>query len=443
MKRMKKLGFLFIALVFSVQVIGQEDEGKNYGATPEDSLICIQSLSLYSEFYKQDNYTDALKGWRKALEVCPSSSLNLYIRGTKMLDFFIEKYEKEGNTEKMNAMVDTLLWLYDLRIANFGEEGKVLGTKGVDMMKFKKDDPKAAYEVLYRSYELEGNDFSPAAIVYLFLAKYYMYAKKLATKEELLELYPKLADVVDYNIGNNEEYASTYEKAGQNLENYFSKVADCPDLIELFTPKFEGMKSDAKALKSLMKILDKRGCNDEDLYLNAAIALNEIEPDAVASYRIAKGKFKRENYSEAIEFFKKSIELRENNNENFDAYINMAKAYLISKDFPNTKLAASKALEINSNSGEALILIGDAYGYGGKSCSKNECDAKAGWWLAYDYYLRAKSDESVAEKAGKKLAQAKEQFPSKEDCFFYSLTDGDTYNFEGCWISGSTTIRTK
>ena len=41
------------------------------------------------------------------------------------------------------------------------------------------------------------------------------------------------------------------------------------------------------------------------------------------------------------------------------------------------------------------------------------------------------------------LTGRKEQFPSKEDCFFYSLTDGDTYNFEGCWISGSTTIRTK
>jgi len=443
MKMIKKIGFILFALVLSAQAYSQDDEGRNYGETPEDSLKCIQSLSLYSEFYKQENYKDAMKGWRTALEVCPGSSKNLYIRGDKMIEFFRDKYEKEGNEVKMNAMVDTLLWLYDLRIENFGEEGKVLGTKGVDMMKYRKDDPKAAYDVLIKSYNLEGNNFSPSAVVYLFVAKYYMYAKKLTTKEELLELYPKLADVVDYNVANNEKYGSTYEKAGENLEKYFAKVADCADLIELFTPKFDEIKTDAKALKSLMKILDKRGCNDEDLYLNAAIALNNIEPDATASYGIAIGKLKREKYSEAIEFFKKSIELREDNNENYDAYINMAKANLISKEFQNTKIAASKALEIKSNSGEALILIGDAYGYGGKSCGKNECDDKAGWWLAYDYYMRANSDESVSDKASKKLAQAKEQFPSKENCFFYSLSDGDTYTFEGCWITGTTTIRTK
>lgn len=446
MKKMRKVSSLLFALVLGFQLMAQDDdEGRNYGATPEDSIVCVQSLSLYSEFYKQDNYKDALQGWRKALEVCPGSSKNLYIRGVKMLEFFIDEAEKQGNDERKNRLVDSLLALYDLRIENFGEEGKVLASKGVDMMKYRKDDPAAAFAVLNKSLELEGNDYSPAAVVYVFLAKYYMYAKKLATKEELLELYPKLAEVVDYNVNNNEKYSSIYEKAGENLEKYFAKVADCPDLVELFTPKLDAMKSDAKALKNLMKILDKRGCSGEDLYLNAAIALNEIEPNADAAYGIAIGMLKREKYSEAIKFFQKSIDLNsDDNNKNFDAYLNKAKAHLISKEFQSCKISASKALEIKPNSGEAILLIGDAYGYGGKECGKNECDAKANWWLAYDYYSKAKNaDSSVAEKADKKMAQAREQFPTKENCFFYTMSEGDSYTFEGCWISGTTTVRTK
>ena len=445
MKKMRVLGIAVLMALFSVSAFAQDDDSdsKKYGATPEDSLACIQALSLYGEFYKQENYKDAFPHWRKAVLTCPGSSLNLYIRGAKMVEEKIDTYEKAEETEKMEAMVDTLLWLYDLRIENFGDEGKVLGQKGVDMMKYRKDDPAAAFEVLNKSFDLEGNDFSPAAVVYMFLAKYYMYAKKLATKQELIELYPVLSEVVEYNVKNNEKYGSIYEKSGDNLEKYFAKVAECPDLIELYTPKFDELKSDADKLKSLMKILSKRGCDDEDLYLNAAIALNEIEPDAAASYGIAIGKLKREKYEEAISYFKKSIELQEDNSENYNAYINMARAQLISKQYQSANTSARKALEINANSGDAYIIIGDTYGYGGKSCSDNGCEQKAGWWLAYDYYAKAKgADPEVAEKADKKLGQAKSQFPKKEDCFFYGLTDGQSYTFEGCWITGTTTVRT-
>ena len=67
---------------------------------------------------------------------------------------------------------------------------------------------------------------------------------------------------------------------------------------------------------------------------------------------------------------------------------------------------------------------------------------KAGWWLATDYYQKAKSvDAEVAEKANKKIAQAKSQYPSTEDCFFYGLTNDNVFSFEDCWITESTTVR--
>lgn len=458
---MKKIAFLLLALVVSVSLVAQDEQeaeevGGKYGDTPEDSLKCIQSLSLYSEFYKQENYKDAMTGWRTALNTCPASSKNLYIRGAKMIESFIddidEQLDQEGLDDakkeeleaKMNAYVDTLLDLYDKRIENFGERGKVLGKKGVDMVKYRKDDPEAAFNTLKESFELEGNSFGPAQIVYMYLAKYYMVAKKMSPKQELIELYPQLEAVVAYNIANNEKYGNIYEKAGQNLEKYFIKVAECTDLVDLYTPKFEEIKGDADQLKTVLKVFKLRGCTDEELYLKSAVALNEIEPSAEASYGIAISMLKKERYSEAIDFFQKSIELREDDAQNFDAYLNMARAQLVSKNHAGAKNSAKKALSIDPNSGEALLIVGDAYGYGGKVCSDNPCESKAGWWLAYDYYMKAKStDSSVAEKADKKMAAARSQFPGKEDCFFYSLTDGSSYSFENCWITESTTVRTK
>ena len=70
----------------------------------------------------------------------------------------MEKADEAENEELKDALVDTLLNLYDLRIANFGEEGKVLGMKGVDLMKYRKKDPAAAFEILNKSFELDGNN---------------------------------------------------------------------------------------------------------------------------------------------------------------------------------------------------------------------------------------------------------------------------------------------
>lgn len=442
MKALKLTILSFLIGTVAIAQSGNEKPKRNYGTTAEDSIECVKNLSLYSEFYKQDNFEDALLGWRSALAICPGSSKNLYIRGSKMMNYLMEKADEAENEELKDALVDTLLNLYDLRIANFGEEGKVLGMKGVDLMKYRKKDPAAAFEILNKSFELDGNNIGPAPLVYLFLSKYYMVAKKLSEKKELIELYPRLVEVVDFNIAEKSKYAKTYETAGANLLKLFEKVATCEDIIGLYQPTFEEMKGDAGYLKKVISLLDKRKCAEEELYLNAAIALNEIEPSAEASYSIAIGMIKKERYSEAISFFSKSIEFEEDNSKNFDAYVNKAKALLISKRFQEAKNAAKNALGINPNSGDAYMIIGDSYGYGGKSCYSDGCKVRAGWWLATDYYQKAKSvDAEVAEKANKKIAQAKSQYPSTEDCFFYGLTNDNAFSFEDCWITESTTVR--
>ena len=87
-------------------------EGSKYGQG-QDSINCLMNLSLYREFFKHNNYNDAIKSWRKVFNECPASSQNMYVDGVKMYKKFISG---EKNPDVVEAYIDTIL--HDLRPKN-------------------------------------------------------------------------------------------------------------------------------------------------------------------------------------------------------------------------------------------------------------------------------------------------------------------------------------
>ena len=87
---------LMIGLLSSFSVNAQVEEesengtnaGPKYGA---DSANCVMHISLYREFYKQNNYKDAYQHWRWVFEFCPIASQNTYIDGAKMVSSKIDE----------------------------------------------------------------------------------------------------------------------------------------------------------------------------------------------------------------------------------------------------------------------------------------------------------------------------------------------------------------
>ena len=79
---MKKISLILFAVIAMVAGGNAFAQGK-YGA---DSAECIKYLSYYQEYYKQKNYDDALRNWRKAYKLCPgSASQNMFIHGTTLM----------------------------------------------------------------------------------------------------------------------------------------------------------------------------------------------------------------------------------------------------------------------------------------------------------------------------------------------------------------------
>lgn len=425
--------------VFFVMNCGFAQNGK-FGNTPEDSVDCVKNLSLYQEFFKQGNYADAIGPWRTAVKLCPKYSTSLYINGAKMYKAFVEK---EKDKAKRDKLIDTLELVYDMRILNFGDSGNVLGRKGVDMMVCRETRMKEAFETLKKSFEILGNKTDPNTVLFLYKALYGLNKDGKATKEELIEMYPKLSEVCDYNINHSKDQGvkDSYKTVKDNLDTWFSQVADCPDLIKLYTPKFQAGPEDTVLLETITRILDKKDCAKEELYFKAATALVKLKPSATAYYSVGITAIQNNNYSDAIEHFKKSVELAQEDELKVKANIKAAQCYLKIGQYASGRTYAQRAIAVNPSNGEAYILIGDAYAASADACGDNECTKKAAYWAAVDKYAKARSvDSSQAESAGNKIASYSKYFPDKEKCFFYNITEGSTYTVE-CWINETTTVR--
>ena len=113
--------------IFLILLIGTTGYAQSKFGT--DSLLCIENLSLFREYYKQKNYVDALKPWRWTFNNCPASSGNIYKNGPKII-----KARMKIDKVNKSAYIDTLMMIFDQRIKYFGKEGYVLGLKGYELI---------------------------------------------------------------------------------------------------------------------------------------------------------------------------------------------------------------------------------------------------------------------------------------------------------------------
>jgi hypothetical protein len=101
---------------------------------------------------------------------------------------------------------------------------------------------------------------------------------------------------------------------------------------------------------------------------------------------------------------------------------------------------ARKAAKADPANGEPYLLIGDAVASMVSACNNSPLGGREVYWLATDYYQRAKSvDSSVADKARTKISQVRRSYPTIDDLFTYGITEGKDIRVE-C-LGESTTAR--
>jgi tetratricopeptide (TPR) repeat protein len=401
---------------------------QNYGDTPEIEEACKQNLSLYREFRNQKLYDDAIKPYREALRICPASAKTLYTDGVVFYKHFIDNAKDEAVKQ---AYIDTLLSLYDQRIVHYGEEGFVLGMKGVDMLKYRPDDAKAAEAVLRRSVELQKNQTDAVVLSNFYQSIFKLYQAGEADRSDLMTEFMPVLEYIEYNIQNLDDSvkADRYLKARENLFTFFLKVADdCDKIVEILSNKLNQDKNNIEQNIKVLQVLNAADCTESDFYQEVAMRVYQHNPTHDAAYSIGVKKLKNKEYSEAKKFFDEAIKLCTGCTK-FETYnLRAGQVAIVLGDYNGARGYANKILSFSPKSAEAMILQGDAIAAAAPKCDGGKLGAAAIYLLAVDYYIKARNmGGSAASKANAKISTYSQYFPTGEDIFFNTLKEGDAY----------------
>ena len=435
---MKKGRLIFLAIAavavfYASQVSAQGVKMPKYG---KDSVQCVTHISLYREFYKQQNYIDALPHWRWAFNNCPIASLNLYIDGAKMMGYMADN-SKEAS--KRNLYIDTLMSVYDQRIKYFGREGYVTGRKYLELLNYRPTDTMTIYNGLRHSIELEGVNSDPVVVSNYFMLNDNMVRSGRFPADSIASAYDILSAITDENLAGDKDLEK-WGNSKQLLEAVFEPYATCDQLIKIYGKKFNETPNDTVLLKKITFMLDKKDCTDSDLFFMATENLHKAKPTGASAFMMGRMYLKKGDKSKASDYFLEAVPMIEDQQKT-TAYYYLAVMAFESKNYSTSRSYCLKALSINPNDGRSYILIGDMYAITAPSCGDDEIAKRAGYWTAVDKYVRARQvDASVADEANAKIATYSRQFPLKERLFFNDVKPGSPYSVN-CWYSESTTVR--
>jgi tetratricopeptide (TPR) repeat protein len=406
---------------------------------------------MYDQFYKQKDYQSAMEPWRKVYQQYPKSTLNLYIHGASMYEELISSTTDWG---KKNEYIDSLMSVYERRIKYFDQKGYVRGRQGTDLLKYKLENEnltdterkailKEGYGYLEEAIQLEKNETEVAVLVVFMQATKWLFIMGELPKDKVAGNYQTSSGIVEGYL-EKEPDSEKYTTSKDLVNSLFltSGAADCEALIALYEPQFDKVSQDIEELKKMLRILDRRDCTEGSLFERASEKLYSLDPSAEAAFNMARLFVKRNDFNKAKEYYKHAISA-ETDKELLSKYYYELGAFTFAKesDFQKAREYGRKAVENNPGSGRALILIGDVYAHYSKNYGESDFDHVTLYWLAVDYYEKAKRvDPEVFAAANEKINTYRRYFPDKENLFFQGFQEGQSYKI-GSWINETTKVR--
>ncbi len=438
MKTIKTLGLSLIITTLALTANAQK-----FGKTPEDSIKCIENVSLYSESYKQGNYVDAYGPWKEVLKYCPENSKNVYVRGANILKNLIANAKTK---EEQTKYVDELMHMYDLRIKYFGEEAENKARKALDMEALKGTSAvDQYYKLLEDAVKIGGDELDPTFIYKFFEATiYYVHAGK-AEPTLIIDNYDIATTLLEKELKKNPARKAEIQGFITNVEAAFSPYASCDQLVSIFEKKFNEKPNDLELVKKICTLLESKGCANTDLFFNATEKLHAMEPGARSAYLMGSLCLGKEQYGKAIEYLQEAVKKLDDEKIKYQAYIRLAYAYNAQRSFSAARSAAYDAAKLDPSKGEPYMIIANLYAQSAGSCCGNgPVLSRVAFWAAVDKAARAKAVEDtpeMIERANKFINTYSRHFPSQAEAFMEDVIDGQSYTVGG-WIGETTTVRT-
>ena len=449
---MKMVTALFALSLSATAVFAQKgvEDGSRYGHG-QDSINCLQNISIYTEYVKTNNFQDAFTPWKAVFDETPWAQVGTYTNGAKILRALIAA-EKDGAKQK--EYFNLLMKVHDQRIQYLDKlntlsrtkstKGDIMGTKAHDYLSMGGQDMNAAYAMFAEAVAAEKENLP----YYVLMEFVDVSARKTkidaAHKEQLVQDYIAASGYANeaMKAAKKESAKKNYQVAKENIDAYFinSGVATCDNLQEIYAPKVEENKANIEYLKSVITVMQKLGCKESEAYFAASEYAHAIEPTAATAFGCGAMYYKKGDIDKSIQYFDNAIELEADPIQKGEYCYTAAQILFGNKQLSKAKQYARKSIEANGANGKPYILIAQMYA---TSPNWNDEPAlnKCTFFAVIDKLQKAKSvDPSCAEEADKLIRTYAAYTPKDEDLFFIGLKKGQAVTIGG-WIGETTTIR--
>ena len=442
---MKRTGFIIAMIVMALSSTSVFAQGK-YGA---DSANCIKYLSFYKDYFKQKSYNEALPNWREAFKRCPpTANQTMLVDGTTLMRKLISQNSK--NPVYREKLVDSLMMIHDIRIANYPKYAVTArNNKGLDLANYVQNDP----ERLYKEYGeiIAGNKTKtkPTILLFYFDSAVELYKNGSLDEEEIIGVYEGCMELLSKMDPKDAADKEMVDDMKLKIEELFASnnIADCDKLIELYTPKFEADPQNIELAEKIVRFMSAAdGCTDHALFISAATSIHKSNPTHASAYTLYKLNASTGKSAEAVKYLQEAID-REDSDAAQDAeyYYELAVYNFKCGNNLAAEQAAKKVIPLATTSeikGKTYMLIGTIWG--GVRCDGNDIAKRAPYWVAVDYFERAKTaDTELAAEANKRINEYKKYYPLTADAFMFGVNDGETYQVSCGGFKANTTVRTQ
>ena len=305
-KALKTIFLALLPLLFVLPALSQKgiEDGSKYGKG-QDSINCIKNLSLYKEFFKHNNYKDAIGPWRGVFSECPSSSERMYVEGITMYRSFIES---APSPQRKDELIDTMLLIYDRRAKNYGGEGNILGRKGIDLLRYRRTDIEAvdeAYGYLKSSIEKETSKSRDAVMVTFISAAVTLNKASKIEDNQAIEDYFMVTQIIDKLL----DKSSRWPRAKKNIDDVVLKsgLLTCEALNGYFEPQFQANQEDKKFLQKVITFYTATGCDRSDIYVAATEKMYALDPGPESAHSLARLFMIKSDYLKAAQYLKEAV----------------------------------------------------------------------------------------------------------------------------------------
>lgn len=411
---------------------------------PEDRKAAEEKNVLYSDAVKAKQFREAVGPWQWLMTNTPNLNSSIYINGTKI---YYALAQAEKDPVKKAELVDSLLWIHDIRIEVCGQEEKVFPRKAfynyIFNIRNTKDEANITqlYDMYERVFEMLGKDVDQGnAQAYLNVLKVYQLRLKKLSDDEVLAKYDRLMGVIDNGLSKTtdkkkiDKWEATRTKADEMLAGLIN--IECDFVKSNFGPKLEANPNDLKVAEWIFKFMLIGKCTDDPLWLEAGKVVNQHKPDFGIAKNIGIKSKANGNKAQAEKYFKQALNLAKADSDKADMYVQLGHL----KAEAGAKSAARelfrKSLGANSSSADPYSYIGNLYFRSFEDCAGKEDKAKDRLIFIAAYNMFKRSGNA------KLMNAAKAQFPSKEEIFEQNYNAGDAMTV-GCWINESVILDTR